>query len=125
MLSTSAWKAFGAPVFAGEEKTTQDETFSAGRGEGRRHCRCADGGDGPHVRDVCISTAQDPPAYHPAAIVIAHVVGQHLGHRGPVAGREVRPKAVVCSACRVFQWWRLRAELVEPRERGVDVCLVE
>ena len=34
-------------------------------------------------------------------------------------------EALVYSACRVFQAWRRSVELVEPRERGVEVGLVE
>ncbi len=37
----------------------------------------------------------------------------------------MRPEAFVHLACRVFQSRRRRAEFVEPRERGVEVCLVE
>ncbi len=48
-----------------------------------------------------------------------------LGHRVPVAGREVRLQALVRPTCRVFQPRLWTAELVEPRERGVEVCLVE
>ena len=48
-----------------------------------------------------------------------------LRHRVPVAGREVRQEALVHLACRVFQPRRRPAELIEPRERGVEVCLVE
>ena len=66
-----------------------------------------------------------PRAHDPTAIVDADVVGQYLRHGVPVAGREVRVEAFVHSACRVFQSPCRPAELVEPRERGVEVCLVE
>ncbi len=82
-------------------------------------------GDRSHVRDLGISTVSDPGVHHPTAIVGGNVVGQDLGHRVPVAGREVRIEALVHSACRVFQPRRRPAEFVESRERGVDVCLVE
>ena len=48
-----------------------------------------------------------------------------LRHGVPVAGREVRPEAFDHSARRVFQPRRRPAELVEARERGVEVGLVE
>ena len=67
----------------------------------------------------------DPGVHDPTAIVADNVVGQHLRHRVPVAGREVRPEALVYSACRVFQPRRRSAEFVEPGERGVEICLVE
>ena len=54
-----------------------------------------------------------------------HVVGQHLGHGVPVAGREARLEALVHSACRVLQPRRRRLELVESGECGVEVGLVE
>ncbi len=38
---------------------------------------------------------------------------------------KVRANALVCARCRVFQPRRRSAELVESRERGVEVCLVE
>ena len=67
----------------------------------------------------------DPGIHDPTAIVSGNVVGQDLCHGVPVAGREVRQEAFVHSACRVFQPRRLRLQFVEPRERGVEVCLVE
>ena len=82
-------------------------------------------GDGSHVRDLGIPTVSDAGVHDPAAIVSGKVVGQHLRHGVPVAGREVRPEALVHSACRVFQPRRRPAELVEACERGVEVGLVE
>ena len=80
---------------------------------------------GPHVRDFDISTVSDPGVHDPTAIVDGKVVGQHLRHRVPVAGREVRLEALVYLACGVFQPRRWSAEFVESRERGVEVGLVE
>ena len=84
-----------------------------------------DVGDRAHVCDLGISTVSDPGVHDPTAIVSGKVVGQHLRHRVPVAGREVRQEALDHLACRVFQPRRRPAELIEPRERGVEVCLVE
>ena len=78
-----------------------------------------------HVRDRGISTVSDPRVHDSAAIVTEKVVGQHLAHRVPVAGREVLLEALGHLACRVFQPRCRPAELIEPRERGVEVCLVE
>ena len=47
------------------------------------------------IRDLGIATVSDPGAHHPPTIVAANVVGQHLGHRVPVARREVRQEALV------------------------------
>ena len=89
------------------------------------HDREPEVGDCPHVGDLGIPTASDPGVHHPTTIVIGNVVGHDLGHGVPVAGREVRLEALVYSACRVFQPRRRPTELVEPGERGVEVCLVE
>ena len=48
-----------------------------------------------------------------------------FGQGCPVAVREIRPRSLECPACRTFQPWRRPTELVEPRERGVDVRFVE
>ena len=115
----------GSLVAARSTRTSEDEALPAGRNDGRRHVRDADVGGRPHVRDFGVPTTSDPGVHDPTAIVDGYVVGQHLGHRVPVAGREVRLEALVHSACRVFQLRRRPAEFVEPRERGVEVCLVE
>ncbi len=82
-------------------------------------------GDRSHVRDLGIPTVSDPGVHDPTAIVGGNVVGQHLRHGVPVAGREVRPEALGHLACRVFQPRCRSAEFIESRERGVEVCLVE
>ena len=45
--------------------------------------------------------------------------------RVPVAGREVRMEALVHLGCRVFQPRCRPAEFLEPRERGLEIGLVE
>ena len=67
----------------------------------------------------------DPCVYDPPAIVDTDVVGQYLRELIPVAGCEVRHVALGRLACRVFEPWRQPAQLVEFRECGVEVCLVE
>ena len=116
--------ASGRLIAAREADTTEDEVFPADRHDGRRHVREAEVGDRPQVCDLGISTVSDARADHPTTIIAGEVVGQYLRHRIPVAGREIRLVALAHLACRVFQPWR-RAEFVEPRERGVEVCLVE
>ena len=78
-----------------------------------------------NLGDRGIPTVSDAGIHHPTTIVGGNVVGQYLSHGVPVAGREVRLEALVRSACRVFQLRRRTTELVEPRERGVEVGLVE
>ena len=67
----------------------------------------------------------DAGIHDSTTIVVEYVLGQCFGHGGPVAGREVRPHALVYPAGRVFQPRRRPAEFVESGERGVEVCLVE
>ena len=93
--------------------------------DGRRHVVDPEFGDGSHVRDLGISSVSDSGVHDPSTIVDGDVLGQYLCHRAPVTGREVRPEALVHLACRVFQPRRRTTEFVEPRERGVEVCLVE
>ena len=71
------------------------------------------------------STVQDTGAHYPSAILDGYVVGQYLRHCVPVASREVRLEALVHLACRIFQPRCQRVELIESRERGVEVDLVE
>ena len=126
MLRTSTWNASGSLVGARVSGTKEDEVLAAGR----------DDVDvvslGPEVataREVLRSRHLGPRrnsrVYDSAAIFTGKVVGQHLGHRVPVAGRKVRLVALVYSACRVFQPRCRPAELLESRERGVQVALVE
>src|SRR3984957_11428248 len=72
-----------------------------------------------------ISTLQVPHVHDSTPIFNRKAVGQHLGHCVPVAGGEARLKALIHSACRVFQQRCRLAELIELRERGVEVCLLE
>ena len=105
--------------------THEDKAFPAGRNDGRRHVRDPEVGDRAHVRDLGVPTVPDPRVDHSTAIVSGKVVGQHLRHGVPVAGREVRQEAFGHLAGRVFQPRRRPGELIEPRDRGVEVCLVE
>ena len=61
--------------------------------------------------------------HDPAAIIEAVVLGEVLRQGVPVAGRDVRRNAL--SPQHVFQPQCRKAEFVEPRERGVKVCLVK
>ena len=55
-----------------------------------------------------------------------NVVGQYLRHGVPSRGpRSYVQEALNHLACRVFQPRRRRLQFVEPRERGVEVGLVE
>ena len=76
--------------------------------------------------DMRISTVLDSRADHPTAIVAAKVVGQHLGHRVPVAGRESAPQSVRPLGLPRFPAAAPAGCNSSKRgERGVEVCLVE
>ena len=50
-----------------------------------------------------ISTLQVPHVHDSTPIFNGEAVGQHLGHCVPVSRGEARLKALIHSACRVFQ----------------------
>ena len=110
------------PAFAARD-AREDEALPTGGDDDGRQVRDPDVGGRPQVCDFGISTVSDPRVYDPPAIVDRDVVGQYLRERIPVAGCEVRRVALGRLACRVFQPPRLRAQLLEPGERGVDVIL--
>jgi hypothetical protein len=118
-------KCFGPLIAVREADTHEDEAHPAGRHDGRRQVRDPQVGDRPHVHDLGVSAMSDSRAHHPTAIVTGKVVGQYLRQGIPVACLEGRQEALGHSACRVFQSWFRPAELIEPRDRGFDVCLVE
>ena len=65
----------------------------------------------------------DPCVHDPTAIVDEDVVGQYLRQRSQSRAAKCARVALGHLACRVFQPRRLRAQLLEPRERGVEVVL--
>ena len=107
--------------------TTEDESLPAGRDGRRRQFVHPDVGDRPHdFGDYGIPAVLEACIHDPTTIVSRNVVGQHLGHRVPVAGREALQQALdTCGLPRFPAVGRAGAELFEPRERGVEVCLVE
>ena len=64
-------------------------------------------------------------AHQSTAVVAENVVSQFFGHGVPVACREVCLDALVGLDRSVFELGCRPAELVEPRERGVKVALIE
>ena len=125
MLSTSVWNASGC--WSRSEKRT--------RVRARRSPRVAMTVD-VHVRDAerrrllaCSRSRHlgrvGSGVHHATAIVAGIVVGQYLGHARPSRGPRSTPRSARSSACRVFQPRRLRLQFLKPRERGVEVCLVE
>ena len=92
------------PLVAPQEAvTTQDEALSTGCDDGGRHALYPDIGDRPLVGDDGIPAVSDTRAHHRTAILRGRVIGQHLRHRVPVAGREERLEPLARSACCVLQ----------------------
>src|SRR5258708_862494 len=98
---------------------TEGEALTTGRNDGLRYVPHPDVGDRPRVGDRGIPAVSDPGADDTTTIVAGNVVGPQLRCGGPIAGSEVRPKALVHLACRVFQLRCRPIEFVEPRECGV------
>ena len=68
----------------------QEESLSACRDGGRRYALHSDVGDSAHIGDFDIPTPENASVDNATPIVRADVLGQHLRHCVPVAGREVR-----------------------------------
>ena len=110
------------PAFAARD-VREDEALPTGRDDDGREVGDPDVGGRPQVRDLGIPTVSDPCVYDPPAIVDRDVVGQYLRESVPVARCEVRQVALGHLACHVFEPPRLRAQLLEASEGGVDVIL--
>ena len=83
--------------------THQDQPLAADRNHRRRHVRETQIRHRVRILDRGLRTTSAARVRGSAAIVTDSVGCQHRCHRFPVAGRKVRPKAVVRLACRVFQ----------------------
>ena len=103
----------------------EGKALPADRNDGRRDGSCSDVGDRPHVRDVGVSTVSDSRVHDPTAIVDGQCPRPVAPPWRPSRGPRSTPESLVHSACRVFQPRCRRLQFLEPRERGVEVCLVE
>ena len=112
------------PMVPGADMS-EGEARPAGRKGGRRNLFETHLGGRSHFRYVIIATVLDAGVHDPTTIICENVMGGQFRHRVPVAGREVGPEALVHLSCRVFQSPCLRMQLVELRERGIEVGLVE
>src|SRR3954468_11054689 len=68
----------------------KDQALAASGNGGRCDLRAAKLRYSAHACHFGVSTASSGFVHDTTAIVAEHVVGQHLGHRGPVACGEVR-----------------------------------
>src|ERR1700712_135105 len=118
-------KSVGLLFSAREGVAAEGEALPAGRDGSRRGNRHAEVCGGPHARDGCIATVQYPSVDHLTAVLVQQIFGQHLRYVGPVTVREVRHEALEYSTCRVGQPRGPWPQFVEPRDRDVEVYLVE
>ena len=112
-------------IASGKEGTVKGNALSAGRNIGRCYVPGPDLCPGPDVGDVGLPSASDAGAHYPTAIVSQDVFGQYLGQAIPVARRKTPSETFRRLACRVFEPRCRPAELIEPRDRVVEVWLVE
>ena len=99
----------------------RSEAIPADRDHCRRDIRIYLG-EASHVREFDISTMSNPGVHDTTTIVRANTFGEQLWPCLPDRRLHSDPKSVVDSACRVFQPRRWTTELVEFRERGLEVC---
>ena len=105
--------------------TREDEAPAAGRNDGRRHVRDPDVGGRPQLFDLGIPTVSDPGVYDPTTIVVemsSASISAMASQSRTAKHAWMRSYGL---ACRVFEPPRLRLQLIEAGERGVEVCLVE
>lgn len=96
----------------------------AGRNDGQGDL-CEALGECSHICHHGIATIPETDIHHSTSIIDETVRGQDLGYRRPIVGARAVKEPVFCAACRVLQPPRLAVQLIEPRERGVEVGLVE
>ena len=102
----------------------EDQSVASCCDAGGRHPRDREGGESLHVRNLRVSTVSDSGAHHPPAIVTGKVMGQDFRHGVPITCRVVHQVALTHLARSVLEPCR-PAELFEPRDRAVRVCVVE
>ena len=125
MQRASEWNASGRWSSTHEAVSTQRKTLPTGCDGGGRHFSDSEVGCRPHACDLDIPAASDAGVHHAATIIDAHFVGQHSRHHVEVACCKGNLEAVVYPARRILQLRRRAGEVVEPPERGVEVCFVE
>ncbi|HEX3286212.1 MAG TPA: hypothetical protein VHT50_16585 [Mycobacterium sp.] len=100
------------------------EAFATGCDDGRCHFR-PDFRQRTHIFDLNVSALLDACVHYSTVIDRADVVCDTIGDRIPVSGCEVIPEAFVDLDCGAVEPLCPRAQLVESRECGIEVCLVE
>src|ERR1700722_18365893 len=112
-------------VTARHANSGEGEVLTAGCQDAQHRHREADTDGCLRIFDAGISTMQDPGVYYPPAIVDTDVLGRYVSPGLPLTASNVRVKALEYARCGVLQTRCRLAELIEPRERGIEVCLVE
>ena len=93
------------------------ESIASGRDDTVDDAREADLDGGPHVGDLCGSTAPDTEIHATAAIVQGEVIAEQQGHGVPVASLEARQKPLAQTGCTVLQAAYRSTQPLEPGHR--------
>lgn len=72
-----------------------------------------------------ISALPHPGIHGPAAIVVVVAIGEQVRYSVPVMGRKVRQETLAELAGCVFEPRCRTTEVVEPRQRGIEIGLVK
>ena len=114
----------GPLVAPGESAATQRQAIATGRDHVERHRLHPDVGGGLPIGEN-LRTVSHAGTDQRTVIDHRRIVGQHPGHRAPVASRETRQEALRRMAGEVGELRRLEDELVEPRKRDAEVVFIE
>ena len=115
----------GSPVSARQAESGEDKELATCCNDRRRQIGRAEVSDRPYVRDVDISSVQNPAANDRTAIISDYVIGRNLSDCSPVAYREVGLEALDQLACRVPQLPCRSVKFVKAGKGFVDVGLIE
>src|SRR6185312_4306091 len=85
-----AVECVGPLLGAQEPGMSEEEALTSDRDDIKHHVPDADVSPRAHIFDIDVSTYLDSRANNATTIVTREVVSSHLGHRSPVACREVR-----------------------------------
>jgi hypothetical protein len=119
-------ESVGQLIAAPEAGTHESEPLPADRDHARQRVPDTKVASYPRVINRSGAPELTPPCpYESTTIVCDEIFGHSRGQPIPVAARVARIEALMYLARRVLQQCCGSAEFVEPRERSVEVCLVE
>src|SRR6476661_7839399 len=97
------------------------EMFAAGCYDRCRYILDSDVDDDPHIHDCGVSSVSWSCTHQPSTIVRENIGGQCVRHTVPVAGRKLCQESLSRPACKIFHARHRPAQLLELRERGVEI----